>query len=110
MCLAVSATFGADIIARAPGPDGPKDIVITTNDTTLVHLDWESLNGGGLQEVRGRMDRDSVVLIEEGWSIDNNIRTDTKSTTVVPTNKLPREVTVGTTKIEVFRVGKENDK
>ena len=110
MCIAASVALGADIIVKAPGPDGVKTVMLTTNDASLVHFDWEAVNGGGVYDISGRLVDDSVVLLESTWQIDDDIRMDKTSKTVVPTKKLPREVTVGSTNIEILFADNEDNK
>jgi hypothetical protein len=110
--LAVSAALAADIVAVIAGSDGDKHrTILLTNDTTLVRFDWGSGETGGIQEINARLDRDLVVVTETGRSTDDDgIRRDMRRTTVVPTNKIPKEVVVGSTIIEILRTDQEKDK
>jgi len=107
LCFTATTAFGEDILAKVPGPDGMKTFILNATDATLDHVDWEANDGGGMREIHGVLENDSVILTTTGWNIIDGVRTDESTRIIVPINKIPKEVSIGNMKIELTRVGDE---
>ena len=102
--LAAAATFAGDMTIKVTGPHGDKTATLTTNATSLVHLNWDGLRGGGQYDISAYLDAGHVILVEKTMSANNGIVNDTAGRTIIPMDKIPQTMAIGQTTVTVFRV------